>query len=130
LEFAQPLRVIDSSAVDNTRRPAPPRQVTTAKVVRLLTTSGWADASGRCLVQIDPPNEKLAIGQRVRALAMLQRPSPAMNPGQFDWAAYYREQRVLASIQITHSDTIQIVDVRAPSPLARSRELVRRKLAA
>jgi competence protein ComEC len=124
----QPLRIIGTSFT--TFRPMPPKQVTTARVVRVLTKNGWTDADGRVLVQIDPPNSDLALGQRIRAIGMLQRPSPAMNPGQFDWAQYYRQQRILASIQIGHSDAIQIVSRSSPSLLARARESVRRTLAA
>src|SRR5687768_13804478 len=84
LQLDRPLRVVGTS-FDPSRRPMPPRQVTTARVVRVLTTSGWRDAAGDMLVSIDPPIHSLAIGQRIEALGMLQRPSPAMNPGQFDW---------------------------------------------
>ena len=57
-------------------------------------------------MQIAQPHPRLAIGQRVRVLGMLERPAPAMNPGQFDWAAYYRQQRILASIHISNAGNI------------------------
>src|SRR5205823_622896 len=78
---------------------------------------------------IEPPNGSLALGQRIRALGMLYRPGPAMNPGQFDSAAYYREQRILASIHIPHADAIEILCPARPSLLARSRQAVRTALA-
>jgi competence protein ComEC len=130
LEFDQPLRILGTPFAGAGARPLPPRQVTEAKVTRVLSKSGWQDSSGRILVQMDPPNDHLALGQRVRVFGMLQRPSPAMNPGQFDWAAYYREQRILTSIQIPHSDAIQIIETHTPTLLARARESVRRALAA
>src|SRR5204863_112701 len=110
-------------------RQLPPRQVTTASVARVLTTTGWANTTGRALVQIDPPNYDLRIGQRICVLGMLQRPSPAMNPGQFDWAAYYREQRILTSFQVTHGGALQIISTTPPSLMARMREGVRALLA-
>lgn len=126
LKLDEPLRTL--SAPLATGRPMPPRQVTRAKVTALLTASGWVPAAGRVLVQIDPPNEQLAMGQTIRALGMLQRPATAMNPGQFDWAAYYREQRVLASFAVPRSQGVRIVARGTPSPLARLQQYVRAKL--
>jgi len=128
LVLDEPLRILNNSF--GAPRPFPPRQITTARVTRVLTKTGWTDSTGKILVQIDPPNDHLKLGQRVRVFGMLQRPSPAMNPGQFDWAGYYREQRILTSIQIPHSDAIEIVETSSPSLLARARESVRRTLAA
>ena len=127
LEIVQPLRIIGTHF--QTARPMPPKQVTTARAVRVLTRAGWRPASGEVLCQIDPPREDLAMGQRIRVTGMLQRPGVAMNPGQFDWAQYYREQRILASLQIPQSEGIEIVAAHPPSMLARAREWVRRVLA-
>ena len=91
-------------------RPLPPRQVTQARVTRVLTWNGWREASGEVLVQIAQPHPRLAIGQTVRAVGKLERPSPAVNPGQFDWAEYYREQRILCSVQIASADNVLILD--------------------
>lgn len=127
LELIQPLRIVGTHF--QTARPMPPRQVTTARVLRVLTHSGWTTASGDILCQIAPPNDRLVIGQRIRVTGMLQRPSGAMNPGQFDWAQYYREQRILTSLQIPEPDAIEVVAAHPPPPLARAREWVRRVLA-
>jgi competence protein ComEC len=112
------------------RRALPPKQVTTARVTRVRTWSGWVDATGDVLVQIAQPHPRLATGQTVRAIGQLQRPAPAMNPGQFDWAHYYRDQRVLASFSVSHADNIRIIEERFPGPLAWARERCRRLLAA
>jgi competence protein ComEC len=61
---------------------------------------------------------------------MLQRPAPAMNPGQFDWAGYYRDQRILASLQVPQASNIRILHGDGPGPLGRLREHARRLLAA
>src|SRR5688500_12875502 len=122
----RPLRIVGTH-FQSTSRPMPPKQVTTAKVVRVLTHNGWRDAAGEVIVTLDPPNDKLATGQTIRVCGMLQRPSPAMNPGQFDWAAYYREQRILASIQVPHADVgVDIVSSGRPTIVATARESVRR----
>src|SRR5204862_3259971 len=47
-----------------------------------------------------------------------------------DWAAYYRQQRILASNQVPHSDAIQIIGSHRLSPLPWLRESARRALGA
>jgi competence protein ComEC len=112
-----------------TGRPLPPKQVTSAEVVRVRTWRGWEPASGQMLVQVLEPHPELAVGQTVRALGMLQRPAPAMNPGQFDWASYYREQRILSSIQIAQAENLAILASPGAGPLQWLREQVRCLLA-
>jgi len=123
----QPRILADPFAVG---RALPPKQVCVARVTRVLTWNGWVESDGGILVQIDQPHPRLAIHQTVRVLGMLQRPSPAMNPGQFNWADYYREQRVLCSIGIDHADNISIITRDAPSVLTKLRSGVRHLLAA
>jgi competence protein ComEC len=130
LTLDRPLRLIGTQQQHAGVRPMPPKQVTTARVVRVLTKSGWEHASGDILVTLEPPNEKLAMGQTIRVCGMLQRPPPAMNPGAFDWQAYYREQRILTQLSIPHADGVEIVHFGRPSFIASARESVRRALAA
>jgi competence protein ComEC len=110
-------------------RATPPKQVVTATVRRIKTWTGWADCTGDVLVQIAQPHPRLAQGQTIRVLAMLERPGPAMNPGQFDWAKYYREQRILASVNVPHADDITILSQGSIGPLSWLREQARRLLA-
>ncbi len=128
MELIQPPRVITTPP--GAQRPLPPKQVTTGRVLRVKTWDGWSPASGDVLVQILQPHPRLAVGQTIRALGMLQRPAPAMNPGQFDWAAYYREQRILASLQIPEIGNIALLGQPNPSLLDQLREQTRRLLAA
>ena len=126
LQIDQPLRILTNAFTPG--RKMPPRQVTTASVTQVLTKFGWTPAAGQILVQIDPPLDQLALGQRIRVLGMLQRPGPAMNPGQFDWAGYYRAQRILASLTVTHGGALQILRTDPPTWLARIRQSVRNTL--
>jgi competence protein ComEC len=111
-------------------RALPPKQALTARVTRVLTWDGWVDARGDVLVQISQPHPRLAAGQTVRVMGMLERPAPAMNPGQFDWARYYREQRILVSLQVNGADNVRILRESAPHLVARLRGRVRHALAA
>ncbi|HEY7090224.1 MAG TPA: DNA internalization-related competence protein ComEC/Rec2 [Tepidisphaeraceae bacterium] len=110
-------------------RSAPPKQVVTATVTKVKTWTGWAKSDGQVLVQIAQPHPRLRQGQVIEALCTLERPGPAMNPGQFDWAGYYREQRVLASVQIPHADNIRITSEHPIGLIGRLREQTRQALA-
>lgn len=111
-------------------RPMPPKQVVTARVTSVKTWDGWTRATGEVLVQIAQPHPRLALGQHVRILGMLERPAPANNPGQFDWANYYRSQRILTSVHISNAANIQIVAQDPPGFADRVRQTSRRLLAA
>lgn len=109
----------------------PPKQVALATVVRVKCWDGWRDSTGQTLVQIAQPHPRLAQGQTLRVLGLLQRPAPAMNPGQFDWADYYRQQRILVSLQILQTDNIEILPEYDADPglTARYRQRTRELLA-
>ena len=62
-------------------------------------------------------------------LGMLQRPRAAANPGEFDWAWYYRQQRILAMLTITRAGNIYILRDPGPSLIARLRANARHLLA-
>ena len=128
LRIDHPPRVLTNRY--ETHRAMPPKQVTTATVTRVKTWDGWEDANGEVLVSVNQPHPRLAVNQTVRVTGMLQRPAPANNPGQFDWAAYYREQRILASVHIPGAQNIEILSSPGPGPVAVLREEVRRLLAA
>jgi competence protein ComEC len=129
IELDQPPRVLTAPPGAAAGRPLPPRQVTAGVVRRVRTVHGWRDAAGRALVQISPPRRDLAHGQRVRLLGILSRPPPAMNPGQFDWARYYRAQRVLASIDVADAGTVRVLAPGGGSTLQWLRDRARAALA-
>src|SRR5687768_2833933 len=128
LQLDQPPRVVTPPA--GPLRSLPPKMVTTATVTRVLTWDGWQPCDGKLLVQIAEPHPRLRVGQTIEVVGMLQRPAPAMNPGQFDWAGYYREQRVLASLHVAEAGSVRIVAQAGPTLVARLRESSRRLLAA
>ena len=110
--------------------PFPPRQVTTATALRVRTLTGWAPVSGQLPVQINTPSPGIQMGQTVRMLGMLQRPREAANPGEFDWAAYYRQQRILANFTVHHAENIHILANPGPAAVAWLRSKTRHLLAA
>lgn len=105
------------------------RQVTQARVLRVLCRDGWRASGGLLLLQLHQPHPSLRINDTVRVVGMMQRPMGAGNPGQFDWARYYRRQRILVDLQVAHVDNVQILASPGEGPLDRLRRLVREALA-
>ena len=129
LHIDHPPRTL-SNPFSGSRHALPPKQVATATVTAVKCWNGWQPTRGQVLVQISEPHPRLKVNQTVRVLGMLQRPAAAMNPGQFDWAAYYREQRILNSVHISQAHNIEIVHSPGPGPIAFLREETRGLLAA
>jgi competence protein ComEC len=128
------LRVIDEPRIlpspVTAGRPMPPRQMAPVEVVAVRTWAGWQPASGAMTLQLDELNPQLAAAQVVEAFGRLARPQPAMNPGQFDWAAYYRQQRVLVGLTVTRAADVRVLQAPGPPPLLWLRLKVRHLLAA
>ncbi len=119
-----PPRLLLSSAAG--LRLAPPKQTATASVRAVRTTSGWEEASGKIAITIEEPNILLRAGQTVRMIGMLQRPGGAMNPGEFDYAAWCRQQRILATVRVSHAEGVQILAEPWPQPMLWLRRKTRR----
>ena len=111
-------------------RPQTSKPTIPAEVLRIKTRSGWIPTTGQTELRIDQNDPSLNINQTVRALGMLERPAPADNPGQFDFAAYYRQQRILTTLTVTRLGNIQILTDPGPTPLQWLREKSRHLLAA
>ena len=115
---------------DDGPRHLPGKQIGTASVVAIKTWAGWERGSGEVLFSFSQVEPRLGAGQRMRLVGMLQRPSPAMNPGQFDWESYYRRQRVLTSIRVNHACDVQMTSTGAAPLLTTVRLGVREWLGA
>ena len=108
-------------AVPDAGRPRPPRAVAAAEVTAAREVAGWRPASGAIYLRLDDPDPALAAGDVVRALGWLQRPGPAENPGQFDYANYYRGRRVLAGFTVDDPALAAVVGRAGPGVPARVR---------
>ena len=111
-------------------RPLPPRQTVLADVTRVLTTHGWVAATGQLPVRVNQPNPSLAAGDTVRLLGQLERPRPAANPGEFDWAVYYRRLRITATLTVTRAANATVIADPGFAPRTWARGVARRALAA
>ncbi|MDB5174590.1 MAG: putative hydrolase [Phycisphaerales bacterium] len=125
LQFAQTPRLIENPGP----RHGNGKQVGVATVVAIKTWNGWEPASGELTLSFGQPEPRLAAGQRVRVIGMIERPAPAMNPGQFDWEQYYRRQRVLSSLHVSHACDLQVLSAGGQPVLNGAREGIREWLA-
>jgi competence protein ComEC len=112
------------------QRPMSPRQMARGSVRGILTNDGWKSASGEVVVHVEPPDGRLKAGQVIHATGWLARFSPAMNPGQFDFAEHYRNERLLASFSIRRAENVAVVLPAGFNPLAYAREKARSLLRA
>ncbi len=100
------------------------------QALRIETRDGWRDCRGSVALHLSYPLDELRAGQTVRVLGYLERPPPAMNPGQFDWAERRREERGLATLIVPHPQHVTILTSNSPSVLSMLRDRTRSALAA
>jgi competence protein ComEC len=110
-------------------RSLPPKQTFMGAVRAVKTNEGWESASGKIAVTVEQPVIELRAGQIVRLVGMLSRPAPAMNPGEFDYAQWCRQQRILATFRVAHTDGVTIASDGGASPVVWLREKARHLLA-
>ncbi|MCH2115832.1 MAG: ComEC/Rec2 family competence protein [Pirellulales bacterium] len=101
LEHSQPV-CVEAVAVDRTKSsPAPavdplravqvgPTSELLVRVTRLRDGHQWRNVSGRCRLRVAGELDRITTGDRLLVFALCERTSPAVNPGQYDWATVER----------------------------------------
>lgn len=97
---ATPLRAI----------PGGERSRAEVRLVSIRDGTKWLAASGRCQLLVDGHLLNAEIGDEVQIFAQLRRPMPPMNPGEFDFAAYARVERRLASLIAGSPDCVTVIE--------------------
>ena len=100
-----------------------PKQTVRTNVVAIQTRQGRRPAVGAVSLFLEEFNPRLAPGQIVRATGILERPSGAMNPGEFDFAAWERSIRTLASLRVSHAGGGKSFPIPDPAPSNGSRKI-------
>ncbi len=111
-------------------RPRPPRMAALLDVREIQTWHGWQPTTGRALLQLHTPAPALRGGQAIELFGKLERPGPAVNPGQFDYENFYRSQRIVASVSASGPATIQVLGDAGPGVIGRLRDAARAALLA
>ncbi|HYV35421.1 MAG TPA: ComEC/Rec2 family competence protein [Gemmataceae bacterium] len=71
---------------------------------------GWRSASGRMQVHLGLPPVDLHVGDEVEVSGRIELPSPPANPGEFDYAAQLRDQRIRAVMSVKDAgDNVRIL---------------------
>ncbi len=108
---ARPRGLLDEEPL---RLPAPPhdplrsmdRPATssvTLRVTALARGEEWLPASGRVRLMIGGPAEGVHAGDEVEVVGRLAAPHGPANPGEFDYAAFLRDQGVHATLDVRKS---------------------------
>ncbi len=87
-------------------------------VERIRDRDTWRTASGFMNVRVEGHVLDVQLGDRVQLFGQLSAPQPPLNPGEFDFAAYQRADRVLAELWVDHSAAIRKIDTRRGYALA------------
>ena len=106
-------------------RPRPPRMTALLDVSAIRTWDGWEPATGRALLQLHAPAPALRGGQEIELFGKLERPGPAVNPGQFDFENFYRSQRIVASVSASGPDAVVVRGQGQVGPLDQVRSAAR-----
>jgi competence protein ComEC len=112
----------------SSQRWEPSEETAIARMTQLRTVLGWQPCSGDVKVMFNRPIAPLEVGQTIEVIGQLQQTAPASNPGEFDWMAFYRKQRILADVQVAHPDAVTILSPAGFQPLESLRRNARRLL--
>ncbi len=74
-----------------------------------LAGRAWHDADGLVQVTLIGRNDKVTVGDEVELLGRLALPSDASNPGEFDYAAFLRDQGITTTLTVLESDEVILV---------------------
>jgi competence protein ComEC len=80
------------------------------EVVALRDGRHWRKANGRATLLINGHLNGIHAGDQIRVFAKLARPSPAMNPGEFDFAVHARRDRKLCVLQTNYTQAVQLIN--------------------
>lgn len=80
------------------------------RALRIREGDEWRTASGVADVQVDGAVPHVAAGDQVSLVGRISRPSPPLNPGEFDFAAHYRADRKLCVVRLASPEGVQVLE--------------------
>ncbi|HUE73864.1 MAG TPA: ComEC/Rec2 family competence protein [Pirellulaceae bacterium] len=101
--------------------PAPPKTALRAipkgessefvlRVTAVRDGRAWRAASGRAQLDVEGKLLGVKAGDRVRVMALANRPGAPLNPGEFNFAAFERSRRVLCRLRGEFPDSVTVLD--------------------
>lgn len=90
-------------------KPTDDYSVFRCKALAVRDGKEWIPATGALRVRVVGQLEGIDGGDQLEVFGKLNRPSPAMNPGDFSGFDYQRRERRLATLQVNHIPSIHVV---------------------
>jgi competence protein ComEC len=89
------------------------RQRFTLQLTAIQIATNWIPAEGRVLVFVDDRGvgtaNPLQYGDRIECTALMRVPTPARNPGAFDWPTYLRQRNIAFTAAIRKTDVCTVL---------------------
>jgi competence protein ComEC len=85
----------------------------------------WLPADGRCELLVDGELLGVHAGDKIQVFGQLERPSPPMDPGEFDFAANARAKRRLAILRTDSPSSVTVLQSSSGYFVRRTLESVR-----
>jgi competence protein ComEC len=99
--------IVEEPSVAHRRQENPlisqPRSESTSSVLEISEIERdkhWVRASGKLQLRVEGRLDGMHVGDEIDALGWLSRPQPPLNPGEWDYAARLRDQRIRATLQV------------------------------
>lgn len=90
--------------------PTTERTRLTADALSIRDETTWRECSGRVMLIVDGRLGSIRGGDKLRVFGRLSSPRPLQNPGEFDFAAYARGNRVLARLAVERPEAVLSVE--------------------
>lgn len=79
-------------------------------VTRVRAGANWEPASGYARLDVDGHLLGVRAGDRLRLMVLASQPMQPLNPGDFDYAAYERSQRVFCRLRGLFPESIAVIE--------------------
>ena len=90
----------------------------TLRAQQLTNHGGWEPVSGLLQVTISGQLDGIRLGNEVEIAGLLSAPTGPANPGEFDHAAYLRDQGIGAVLLVRNSQAVTLLRDSGPGPIA------------
>jgi len=88
--------------------PATDRSRLVIDVRRIRDGTRWKEASGSCELTVEGHLLGVRRGDRLRVIGQLARPTPPLNPGEYDFASHARAERQLCRLRSSFPECVVV----------------------
>src|SRR5262245_31462354 len=84
------------------------RFVLSVRQIQDLASRDWSDVSGLAQVTVIGDKRDITVGDEIELLGRLSLPGTAMNPGEFDYADFLRDQGITTTFVVLSSSDVTV----------------------